>query len=242
MNSKAVNFLFLIVLLFGFTQTTKAEEIKFSDDVLPTESVMPKLDSVDAVRNRLLNHKNRFEIGADYLWAIDELFFNTSLFGVQAYYHLNNDLGLGAKYYQYSSGLNDYGNQFEKATAGNSMQFSRAPAPQSIIALSLLNRILYGKISVTKESVLPFIVNIEYDLGLNKYGSKMLLYSAVGLSHKIYFKNSIGVGLTYHLQVHEVLNPVSVNIKEASPVPSESDFQKKMQISQSIALGISYLF
>ncbi|MBC7464833.1 MAG: outer membrane beta-barrel domain-containing protein [Bdellovibrio sp.] len=241
MNLKAANFfIFVSFVIFGLT--AKAEEIKFNDDVLPTESVMPKLDSVDAVRNRLLSHKGRFEIGLDYLWAIDELFFNTSLYGFQAYYHLSNDIGLGFKYYQYGSGTNDYGKQFEQATAGNAMKFDRAPAPKSIAALSLLNRIMYGKISVTKETILPFIVNIEYDLGLNKYGDKTMLYSAVGLSHKIYFQKNIGVGLTYHLQVHEVPNPVSVSIKENSPVPAESDFTKKVQISQSIALGLSYLF
>jgi outer membrane beta-barrel protein len=242
MNLEAVkkSILLLFISLLFVPMAIHAEEIKFSEDVLPTESVLPKLDSVDAVRNRLLSHKGRFEVGLDYLWAIDELFYNTSLYGVQAYYHLNNDFGLGAKYYQNSPGKNDYGNQFEQI--GNPLQFDRAPAPKSITALSLLNRILYGKISVTKDTVLPFVVNMEYDLGLNKYGSKMLVYSAVGLSHKIYFKHSIGVGLTYHIQVHEVPNPVSVNIREASPTPSESDFAKKVQISQSIALGVSYLF
>lgn len=238
MNSEVVKLITALILTLSFAQV-KAEEIKFNDDVLPTESVLPKLDSVDAVRNRLLSHKGRFEVGLDYLWAVDELFFNTTLYGFQGYYHLNNDIGLGLKYYQYASGLNDYGKQFDQAAT---IKFDRAPAPQSIFALSLLNRILYGKISVTKETILPFIVNIEYDLGLNKYGTKSLFYSAVGLSHKIYFKGNVGVGLTYHLQVHEVPNAVSVNIKEASPIPSESDFTKKIQISQSIALGVSYLF
>jgi outer membrane beta-barrel protein len=237
MNLK-VGKLFLLVSLL-FCTSVKAEEIKFSEDVLPTESVMPRLDSADAVRNRLLNHKGRFEIGLDYLWAIDELFFNTTLYGFQAYYHLNNDIGVGLKYYQYASGLNDYGNQFEQSST---LKFSRAPAPTSIMAVSLLNRILYGKISVTKETILPFIVNLEYDLGFNKYGSKNLIYGAIGLSHKLYFKNNVGFGLTYHLQVHEVPNPVSIDIRSAAPVPNESDFSKKMQISQSIALGVSYLF
>lgn len=237
MNLKAVNLLLVSFLIFG--SVLKAEEIKFSDEVLPTESVMPKLDSVDAVRNRMLNHKGRFEVGLDYLWAIDELFYNTSLLGFQAYYHVSNDIGWGLKYYQRGSGTNEYGQQFD---AESNIKFDRAPAPKSIVAVSFLNRIMYGKISATKETILPFIVNLEYDIGLNKYGSKNLFYSAIGIGHKLYFKKQIGVGLTYHIQFHEILDPVSTSIKESSPPAAESDFSKKMQISQTIALGVTYLF
>ncbi|MFZ3231796.1 MAG: outer membrane beta-barrel domain-containing protein [Pseudobdellovibrio sp.] len=237
MNLKIANLL-VVVILTGCS-FVQAEEITFNEDVLPTESVMPKLDSNDAVRKRLLNHKSRFEVGVDYLWAIDELFFNTSLFGFQAYYHANNDIGYGFKYYQYSAGTNDYGKQFDQAAQ---LKFERAPAPKSIIALSMLNRIMYGKISMSKDKVLPFMVNLEYDLGVNKYGSKSLFYSSIGIEHKVYFKDNIGVGLMYQVHIHQVPNAVSVNIKESSPVPSESDFTTKTQISQCIALGVSYLF
>ncbi len=224
----------------GLVKPTRAfaEETLITEDLLPTESVFPLLDSEDMVMNRQLNHTHRFEVKADLLIALDELFNDNKLLGITAYYHLNNDLGFGLKYYQYPAAFNSYKQQFD--TKG--VFIDRAPQPKSIFAASLVNRILYGKISVSKDLILPLTLEAQYDLGINKYGTQSLPYSAFSLSNKLYLQRKYIIDLSYTLQLHQVINPVSADIRQASPVPDESAFTKKIQFSQCLSIGLGYLF
>ena len=230
----------LFCVLSGFVNPPPAfaEEALINEDILPTESVFPLLDSEDMVMNRQLNHTHRFEIKADLLIALDELFNDNKLLGITGYYHFNNDLGFGLKYYQYPSAFNTYKQQFD--TKG--VFLDRAPQPVSIFVVSLANRILYGKISVSKDLVLPLTLEAQYDLGVNKYGIQSLLYSAFSLSNKLYLQKKYIIDLSYTLQLHQVINPVSADIRQASPLPDESAFAKKLQFSQCLSVGFGYLF
>lgn len=230
--------LFIFLILGGPQLASAAEQIQFSEDILPTESVIPRLDSQDMVIHRAVDHDKRFEAKADLMWVLDELFSDGKLLGVTFHYHLNNDLGLGFKYYQYSVGFNQYKEGFDS----KGVRIERGPQPKSIMALSLVNRILYGKISIGKQKVLPLTVDVQYDLGLNKYGTKNLFYSAVSLSNKLFVKKHIIIDLSYGIQFHDVINPVSVDVRQASPVAAESEFKKKFQVSQAISIGLGYLF
>src|SRR5690349_17570352 len=96
------SFLTLAVLI-ATTLPAQAEEIVFSPDVLPTESIFPALDSQDMVRNRKLDLTKKFEAKVDFLWGLDQLFNAGRLLGLTAYYHISNDLGFGLKYYSFSN-------------------------------------------------------------------------------------------------------------------------------------------
>lgn len=235
MSSKN-KFLPLFVILFC-SLSLSAQEIVFSPDVLPTETVFPDLDSRDMVKNRRLNHEKRFELKTDLMWVLDELFQDGQLYGINLYYHANNDLGYGIKYYAYSNKLNDYGDTFQSRGAN----LKDAPQPKSIYAFSVVNRILYGKISISQDTVIPLTFDVQYDLGMNQYGKSSLPYAAIGGSHKLYFDKHWVLDLGYFLQIHQVINPVSENIR-TSPVPEESAFEKKVQLSQSLVIGFGYLF
>lgn len=216
----------------------RADDAAIAEDLLPTESVFPLLDSEDMVMNRQLNHTHRFELKADLLVALDELFNDNKLFGITGYYHLNNDLGFGLKYYQYSSGFNSYKSQFD----AKGVFIDRAPQPKSIFAASLVNRILYGKISVSKDLILPLTLEAQYDLGINKYGTQSLFYSAFSLSNKLFLQKKYVIDLSYILQLHQVINPVSADVRQGSPLLDESAFSKKLQFSQGLSIGLGYLF
>lgn len=231
------NKIFLFLTLILISSSVKAEEIVFSPDVLPTETVFPELDSRDMVRNRKLSHAKRFEVKTDFLWVLDELFQNGQLLGINLFYHTSNDIGFGVKYYSYSNQLNDYGDTFQSRGA----DLKSAPMPKSIFAVSLINRILYGKISISQNLVLPLTFDLQYDLGMNQYGKSSLPYGAIGGSHKLYFKRNWIFDIAYFLQLHQVLNPVSKDIRNP-PIPSESSFEEKFQVSQALVLGLGYLF
>jgi hypothetical protein len=69
-----------------------------------------------------------------------------------------------------------------------------------------------------------------------------LPYSSIGIGQKLYAWKHWGISLNYRFMFYQILDPVSTSIVAGNPAPSESDFEKKLQISQGIDLGLSYLF
>lgn len=248
MINKCNIFVLCLLALFSSPSLVQAQTLEFDPDELPAESVVPKLDSNMAVKNKSIPLKERLEFGFTYGFIIDEMFFNNNMAGVQAYYNLNDEQALGLKYSSRMSGLSDYSQQFESS----SVYINRAPVPTAIVAANYRWSFLYGKVSFSKEMVLPTLFSTEFELGTNKIGTQTLPYSSVGVTQKLYMKKAFGLGLTYRLLVYQTVDPVSTHVGNCSPsgtptcntpvYPNESDFSKKIQISQSLELGFSYLF
>lgn len=154
------------------------------------------------------------------------------------FYSTSEEVAFGLKYYERMSGLSTYSDQF-KSTSPNP-DLGKAPAPTNIVAGSYRWTFLYGKLSFSKNIVLPTAISTEFDLGVNKVGSENMPLSAIGLTHKIFMKKRLGLGFSYRLIVHQTIDAVSANLTGSTP--AESDFSKKIQLSQSFDLGLSYLF
>jgi len=239
MISKVTN-LIVVLLIATFSVATFATSVEFAQDDLPTESVIPVLDSNMAVKKKLIPFSHRFELGLTYGSIIDEMFFNNTLLGIQASYYLSEDQGLGIKYQSRMSGLSTYSDQFSQSS--QHLQFSEAPEPTTIITANYHWTFLYGKVSFGKTTILPTTLYLDADLGMNKFGGQDLPYSAIGMGQKFFIQKHWGVFLTYRIMLYQIIDPVSAKISSSAPTPSESDFDKKIQVSQGIDLGLSYLF
>lgn len=239
MTSKA-NKISLLLGITLFSLLSHAAVIEFEADEIPSESVMPVLDSTLAVKNKLVPLKGRAEVGLLSGTVIDEMFFNNVIWGVQLFYNMDNDTAVGLKYTDHLKGLSSYADQFRNTS--KQLDFNKAPAPSTLISGSYRWTFLYGKISLSKNMVIPTLFSTETDLGLLQVGQENLPYAAIGITHKFYIKQHWGVGLSYRLLAYQTLNPVSVNIGSSAPAPSESAFTKKVQLSQSLDLTLSFLF
>jgi outer membrane beta-barrel protein len=229
--------------LTALVPAAHAATVEFAPEELPTESVVPVLDSNMAVKKKLIPFTHRLELGLTYGSVIDEMFFNNTMLGIEAFFHMSEDYALGFKYYSRDSGLSSYSEQFEQGTgSGNKLDFSAAPQPKSIMALTYRWDLLYGKVSFGKNAILPTTFNMDIDLGMNEYGGQALPYSSIGIGQKLYAWKHWGISLNYRFMFYQILDPVSTSIVASNPAPSESDFEKKLQISQGIDLGLSYLF
>ncbi|MGZ3769464.1 MAG: outer membrane beta-barrel domain-containing protein [Bdellovibrio sp.] len=238
MISKANKLIFLVTVFLSLSGN--AAVIEFAEDEIPSESVVPVLDSNLAVKNKLIQLKGRGEIGLLGGTVIDEMFYNNTIYGVQFYYNVDSENAFGVKYLDRSKGLSEYSDQFKNSQ--KHLDFNKAPAPGSILAATYRWSFLYGKISLSKNIVIPTVFSTETDLGINKDGQQNLPYGSLGITHKVYIKQNWGIGVSYRILVYQILNPVSANIGSSGPALSESDFSKKIQISQSIDLALSYLF
>lgn len=229
-----------ILCLFCSSSFAQSQALEFDADDLPTESVVPVLDSNMAIKNKAISLKERLEFALSYGFIIDEMFFNNNMAGVQIYYNLNEDHSLGLKYSSRMTGLSDYSQEFST----KDIYIGRAPTPTSIIAGIYRWSFLYGKMSFSKDLVLPTLFSAEFELGANRIGTQSLPYSSAGVTQKLFMKKAFGLGLTYRLLIYQTIDPVSAYVGNfpAPSYPSESDFSKKIQISQSLELGFSYLF
>lgn len=240
MTSKP-NKLLAVLALSILPALSSAAMIEFAPDELPAETVVPVLDSNMAVKSKLIPLNRRFELGFTYSSIIDEMFFNNSLMGIEGNFYITEATGIGLKYLTRGSGLSTYSDQFSQTS--QQLDFTVAPAPTTIMAATYRWVFLYGKVSFSKDLVLPTSIHLDLDLGLNTYGDQNLPYSSIGVGQRLYWKKHWGVLLAYRFLIHQVVDPISTNIGNTAPTtPTESDFTKKIQFSQGIDLGLSYLF
>ncbi|AHZ83945.1 outer membrane beta-barrel domain-containing protein [Bdellovibrio bacteriovorus] len=239
MTSKAIKLLSLLFCLLLLGRSLEAATIEFSEEELPSESVVPVLDSPLAVKNKLVKPKGRLELGVNAGYIIDEMFFNNVLWGTSVFYHSSDYKAWGIKYLGRMTGLSTYSEQFEGTSQG--LDFNKAPAPGAMLLGSYRWTFLYGKLSFSKDLVLPTQFSLEFDLGVQQSGQQNLPLTAAAISHRLYMKRQFALAATYRLLLYQMLDPVSADIGTGT-TPSESDFSKKIQISQGLELGLSYLF
>ena len=230
----------ILLIIMCFSVASAAVDISFPQEELPNESFPPKLDSPQAVITRIVSFENRFEPQISYGFLLDEPFYQNSYLAAGLSYSWTELDSATLRFLSWGKGLTDYANQFSK-TAAN-LQFGRASGPESGVTLAYNNRILYGKISFSKGIVRPATLAVVYEAGMIKYGSKTLPLIGVGVLNAVYLtKNlSFDIGLTLFYRMY--LDPLSADLRSASPVPTESSFGSKSRISTSLDFGLKYLF
>jgi outer membrane beta-barrel protein len=211
----------------------------FVPEDVSQESVVPKMDSPQAVMSRSLRLTNRFEVHLSQGWILDEPFLNNSYQVVELAYHWNETYGLGLKGIFYNAGTSSYSKQFLNSQG---TQFDKVPNPKSGYGVVLHNRLFYGKLSFSEGTVLPTIVELVGDLGTTAQGSKSSLpYVGLGIGQKTYLNKEWSFGLHYMWLVHQSLDVNSVNLQSGQTVDS-SKFATKTEFSHGLQLNFGYLF
>ncbi len=231
---------FLLLIFFLFPLISPAEVLQFETEELPAESVVPQLDSSMAVKSKIVPLAGRLEMGFILGSIIDEMFFANTLLGLQVFYYVTEDSAWGVTYLDHMKGLSTYSEQFGQTSA--KVDFNKAPAPTTVLTGSYRWSFLYGKMSFSKNLVLPTVISMEADAGVSKVGSQSLPFTSAGITHKLLPKKNLGIALSYRILLYQTLDPASVDLGEAATVPAESDFAKKIQVGQSLDLTLSYLF
>lgn len=222
-----------------------AQEIdQFSSSDLPTESVMPLVDYPEMVLNKNITFTNKWAMAGLYSRGTDEMFFNNNQLGFRLGYFWDEFSAAGLSYQIWNSGLSDYSKVFADNESG--LQVALAPAPQSQYFLFFEQQYFYGKISLARDVVAPFLFLGRYSLGMTKYETQSLPHFNYSLGFQTFFGKSLYMELSLGLSVHQTYNPVGLNIRSTEPVapvkPAKTDFPKKIQFSQSLNLAAGLLF
>ena len=142
-NSRFLKYVFVaMTLLSGWVAS--ADEMQFSEEELPKEAVMPKLDTPKAVLSRKLSYEKRFSADLAYGWLLDEPFYNNQYFAVEASYGKDEANGFGIKYLSFGSGVSDYSKQLQNSVTLEP-DFTRAVGPKSAYMAFYERSMLYGR-------------------------------------------------------------------------------------------------
>lgn len=230
----------VLIVIMCYSFAASAVEISFPQEELPNESFPPQLDSPQAVVTRVVTFKNRWEPQLSYGFLLDEPFYQSSYVAAGLSYSWTEFDSVTVRGLSWSKGISDYANQFSKTTAN--LQFTRSSGPEMGLLASYNSRILYGKLSFSKGIVRPATLAVVYEAGMIRYGSRNLPLVGIGILNGIYFTKNWSFDIGLRLFLRTALDPLSADLRSASPAPSESSFGNKLRLSTSLDLGVKYLF
>jgi hypothetical protein len=221
------------------SETPAAQEIKIDEDELPGESVIPKTDTLQAVVNKKIKFTKKFILDLSTGTVLDEPIVNANYALARISYFTNEDYSFGVGLRTRFGGRTDYSQQLYQGTA--QLEFERAPAPTQAHFLSFGYTFYYGKMSFSKNAVIPATTKLDADAGLQRIGSADKPFIQTALTQSFYLSRFISIGLSYGITLAQSVDPTSANIRSTQPLPQESDFSEKLQFNQYLSANLSIL-
>lgn len=242
MNKKLIFLFFFFVFwnLNGLAQSDKKNITVIFED-LPEETVVPILDDPKAIRSKLVSVKSRWFVDIDGLFDLDEPFQNNLGAGLAIGYFYDDQNAWGFRLNKHFAGLRDYGQQFEASSS--QLRFNRAPFADYEALLQYDMQLLYGKISFSKEVVMPVSGRFGSWLGMGKFTDERTLFSSGAFARaSLFFTSKMALGITFRGMLKQIPNVLSVGIRQTDSIPSMSSFSDRWDFSYHLDIGISYLF
>ncbi len=242
----AAFFLGSVIFCGGFLFSLSAaqaetQEVRFAEEELPTEAVIPRLDTPRAVLNRKLSYEHRFQADLASGWLLDEPFYSNQYLAVQGSINWNEFSGVGLKYLSFGNGLSDYSRQFQSAALAPKPDFTLSRGPSTGLIAFYERRMMYGKVSLAKQWIVPAFLVWDVEAGVLKYGSRQLPLAGASISNRFFPFQHLGISLGLRAYLRQLVNPASVSLR-TTPAPSESDFKTAIRLSTALDLSLSYLF
>lgn len=244
MGLKKLSLIVIILSLGLYAQA--AEELDVPVDELARESVVPVFDNVISVKNRNVSTTGRIDLSLFYGLALTEAIADTSKYGIELNYHLNEFHTLGILFAMTNNGLSKDAqglkNQF-------GLDYNRVPKPQNTMMLNYDYSPFYGKLSVTKESVINTTIYGSIALGMVKYQHKSYPALSLGIGERFYFTPNFSLKADFKIYAHNAPVPFKGGVlhdgsagSSADPVPNYDVFDDRLTYITNLQLGVNYLF
>jgi outer membrane beta-barrel protein len=234
-------------ILFVVLSALLLHEAAFADEVielpqeeLAQESVLPIFDKPVSVKNRNVVTEGRIDADIFYGMALTEPIYDTSKFGIAAYYNFNEIHALGVLFAKNASGLSKYATQLKE----QDLDFTVAPKPESTLMADYNFKAYYGKMSMSKSLVLNTSLYGSAAAGMVKFQNKSYPAIAVGLGQKFFFNKSWGLRFDLRMYVNNAPIPFNAGVKTTNPKypASFGDFEERLTYTSNLDVGVTYLF
>lgn len=233
----------LLILLNFVSLKAWSEQIKFPQEELATESVLPVFDQPQAVKNRLVSLAGRFEIGAGMSYDLVEPFFTPYGFNGQASYNFNETHGISLFYANYLQGTTSYVNQLNNIpNTSSKFNLQYAPPPKFMFIADYQYTAFYGKMSFAKDFVMNLSLYGLLGAGTIQIGDSSNPLVNIGLGQKFYFSPHHAIRFDLRFNYYNGPNVVSGNLQTATSVQSASTFSTRSFFGSVLSAAYTYIF
>ncbi len=219
-----------------------ADSLVIDESELAQESVLPRFDRSQSVKNRNVITDRKFELGLYYGWNTLEPILNQNKMGLNLGYHLSEESALMLNMAMWSQGLNT---QYTDSLADRSnLDFTRAPQLKYSVYANYEWKVFYGKISVTKKGVINLSTYPIFGIGTSGYEHKNYFGVDVGVGQKFYFTKNFALRADFKFQYQQKPSPFLEGKMSASlpDRPSPGEFKDIWDWGNVLDVGASFLF
>lgn len=234
----------LLLIGFGFGGSAVADTIEFPEEELATETVLPVFEKVRSVLNRNVETAKRIEIGGGVGLALNEPFYNPLNFSGNVTYHLTNQHAFNANAHFFMGGTTDYADQLKRGeglNAGQSFDPSEAPEPKFMVFGNYQFTAYYGKLSVSKQSVMNLTLFGLAGVGVVQTGGISNLGVNVGFGQNFYFTPQLAARFDLKLVMYNGPDATSRDLLTGGSKPAEGDFDTNWFFKTYLSLGLIYM-
>ncbi|OQW47215.1 MAG: hypothetical protein A4S09_15585 [Proteobacteria bacterium SG_bin7] len=186
---------FLCVSSAGFAAPSQI--VKFPEEELARESVLPKFKDTKMVLNRNITTARKLSLGLDFGFALNEPFNSPFQYGFFLNYHLDETKAFNLLFNMLNSANSTYTNQLNQQPQGVGTNFGleNRARPKYLFLGSFQYNAFYGKISLTKQFVMNLMLYGLVGGGAINYGGDVYPALSLGLGQKFYFTKKLALRL-----------------------------------------------
>ncbi len=232
--------LVLAVLLMSFSAFAQ-EVVEIPEEELARESVLPIFDTPDVVKNRNVPLTNRLEFGAFLGTNVNEAFYDQILYGGQATYHLSEHSGIQFLFSMINATSSQYVPQLNEVSTPP-LRYENLPKPKYFYLAAYEFTPYYGKISITKQSVLNLTTFASLGFGMFALGDTQIPTFSIGIGQNFFFGKSWGIKVDMKSLIYEGIDPVSVDVNSyGGQTPPVADFKRQTVVNFCVSAGLVFL-
>ena len=236
----------LLFLVFSLClpQILVAETIEFDEEELARESVLPVFDNPAIVRSRLVETKGRVEFVLNAGLSLNEAFYNTLNYGGVIGYHIDETNGVELLFNSMAGGLSTYGEQLKRGEgleAPNTFDASLAPSPKSMFSLNYHYTAYYGKISLSKQTIMNLSLYFGGGAGMITIGQKQNPVVTLTMGQRLYYSSNVALRIDLSVFTYQGPDPTSISLATGSSPQPYSAFSEKLYINPSFNIGLVLL-
>jgi outer membrane beta-barrel protein len=252
-----INLGLALCLMVGFVNSAEAKKIRLSEDELSQEAVMPVFDEKLVIKNRRVTHAKKIELGLYGGNVMSEAIYDPLTFGGSLAYHFDNTHGFFLAVGMYQDKLSSNGKRLKSGDVipvgpigGPKKYFdaSRAPHKEFMVAGHYQYTAYYGKVSLTKESVMNLSLYGLLGAGAYLMDGDVAPLINMGVGQRFYFTKNIAFRLDLLLSSFYGPDITSTagtanSLDNSAPAAKvdASAFDKKMFFDTQINFGITLL-
>jgi len=252
-----VKHLLFIIATMIFSAHAYSVTIEFPQEELAKESVLPVFEGgTTAVKSRRVVTSEHVEVGIMGGMVFKEPFFDPYTYGAHIAYHFNEFSSVALNANMRQDKVSDDANQVDKDLGQQNAEiinFAAVPVPKYFATVDYQLTPYYGKISLSKDSVMNIALYVYGGIGMIDLGGESTWIADLGLGQTLYFTRNLGLRFDMKFLMYNGPNVVSrpdlTNPNHAanptqqydSPTVSPSAFDKQFNVSPSVMLGLVYL-